>query len=290
MALSVAVLVYFLNHVPASIRINTVLKSIGCELLSQIKHRFPADESDGEPASIKGEKRVLANSVGYVQIIDFRRLSEIAKASDNRIALAIRPGDFVHPDIALVKLEDRDIDDEEFDRLRKQIVDCFTTAGLRSTAQDIEFLIDEIVEITLRALSPGINDPFTAITAMHWSGAAMSEIAGRALDRGPDAEDYDPSWVFPLADNFEHFLSRSFGSMRSDVASNALASRQFLNTLREAAMGASSGARIGQLRREGERMLEQARLKLAGPDLEELEMAYANFERTLAVLIARKAS
>ena len=294
MALAVAVLVYFLNHVPASIRINTVLESIGSELLGQIRKRFPVDESRGEPASPEYEMTIRADRIGYVQIIDFSQLGEIAKKSGRRIAMSVRPGDFVHPDIALVSMSDSDSDDDDADKeknledLTERVRDCFSTAALRSPAQDIEFLIDEIVEISLRALSPGINDPFTAITAMHWAGAAMSEIAGRGLNRGPEADSYDNQWLYPLADDFDHFLRRSFGSMRSGVASSPLAARQFLSSLRDAGVGASSRSRIGSLRREGEQMLIQARLKLDGPDLEELEQAYAVFERDLAVLIAQQ--
>lgn len=287
MGLSVAVLVFFLNHIPASIRINSVLKSIGAELLRNVRKRFPVDESSLEPVSTEGGREIYAERVGYVQIIDFRQLGEIAKGNEIHISLCVRPGDFVHPDIALVRVMDGDADEEEVEKLADDVRDCFSMAALRTPSQDIEFLIDELVEIALRALSPGINDPFTAITAMHWAGAALSEFAGRALDRGPEADDYDQSWLSPVADNFSHFLSRSFGSMRSGVATSPLAARNYLTCLRDAATGASNRGRMGLLREEGGKLMEQARLNLAGPDLQELEDAYGCFEREMAVMIAR---
>lgn len=285
--ISVAVLVYFLNHVPASIRINQVLKSIGAELLEEIKRRFPADESDREPGRIDFDRDVKSDATGYVQIIDFRQLGKVARASGQRMTLAVRPGDFVHSDITIVHIAAGALDDDAYEKLCVDIRDCFSTGALRSPAQDLEFLIDELVEIALRALSPGINDPFTAITAMHWAGAALAEIAGRGLDRGPEAEEYDAYWLLPMADDFGHFLNRSFGSMRSAVATSPLASINFLTCLAEAAVGASNGERVGTLRAEGEKLMRQARLALSGPDLEDLEAHYGDFSRRMAVLVAQ---
>ena len=49
----------------------------------------------------------------------------------------------------------------------------------RTPAQDVEYSIDQLVEVALRALSPGINDPFTAITCIEWLGAALIRLGDR---------------------------------------------------------------------------------------------------------------
>lgn len=180
MALSVAVLVYFLNHIPASIRINTVLKDIGARLLADIAERYPEPNGGEQPGTVPDGEPVTAHDTGYVQAISFGRLERIARESDGKLKLAVRTGDFVHPNVTIAYWAGMDrVADCPSDEVRE----CFTLGSMRTPSQDMQFLIDELVEIGLRALSPGINDPFTAVTAVHWLGAATAELAHRNLTR-----------------------------------------------------------------------------------------------------------
>ena len=167
------------------------------------------------------------------------------------------------------------------DAMREAVQDCFSTGVMRSRAQDIEFLIDELVEIALRALSPGINDPFTAVTAMHWLGAATAAIGQRDLRGGPDRGDYDWNRVVPLNDDFDHFVTRGFGGIMSAAATSPIAAAQFLNCLKGAATAVALDTRRARLRMEGARLIEQARLALDGPALGELEAHYCDFDRAM---------
>ena len=143
MALSVAVLVYFLNHIPSSIRINTVLEGIGERLMHDLRKRFPR-EGGTDPAPMPTQGALIrAENHGYIQIIHFGGLDDIAKEKGCTIALLHRTGDFVHRDMPLVSVAGSGVDEEMPDRIR----DCFSLGGLRSPSQDLEFLIDELVEI-----------------------------------------------------------------------------------------------------------------------------------------------
>lgn len=292
MAVSVGVLVFFLNHIPSSIRINTVLKGIGERVIRQVKHRFPVDYEGTDPEERPTGRAVISQSSGYIKIIDFATLDDIAKGNDGRIVLNVRTGDFVHPDYRICWWigdgEDEDADggdsanpDLAPDDIAEDIRGCLSLGGLRTPTQDIEFLMDELVEIALRALSPGINDPFTAITSLHWLGAATAEIGRRNLARGPEQEDYDPERVMPLDDDFRHFLQRGFGGIRASAASSALASKNFLDCLFASATAAASNQRRRQLFDEGRRLMEQARLDLRGPSLEELERRFISFGQSM---------
>lgn len=265
--ISVAVLVYFLHHIPASIRINTVLEGIGSRLVRDIKQRYPSDIGDREPREQTSGIPITAIGYGYITIIDFDGLNDLAESCSSTIALKVRTGNFVHPEIPLVELSGAEPDEELADRIR----DCFSSGALRTPTQDLEFLLDELAEIAIRALSPGINDPFTAITAMNWIAAATAEFAGRDLDRGPEQDNYDWARVQPLADNFEHFLNRGFGTVRAAAATNALASKAFVENICAATSMCESTDRLACLRGEAEALLEQARRRLDGPALEELE-------------------
>ena len=281
MALSIAVLVFFLNHIPSSIRVNTVLRGIGERLLDTVRTTYPVeDEFADAREQIKGTA-IGADTTGYVQLIDFAELVEIAQEIECIFSLKVRTGDFVHRDMALLEVSGK-LDGPPDEALMDRIRPCFTLGPSRTPEQDPQFLIDELVEIGLRALSPGINDPFTAITALHWLGAATSEIGRRDLRKQIGDEDTSPDEcpVIPLPDDFSHYVKRGFGAIRSGVATSPIAAEVMLDTLANAAGPIGDEKRSAMLRAEGKHLVEQARLALTGPDLDRFENHAAQFERT----------
>ena len=270
--LAVAVLVYFLHHIPASIRINTVLGGIGRRLIRDIERRFPLEGGSSEPEERISGKPVTARSVGYIEIIDFAELDEIARRNGITIALTVRTGDFIHPHLTVAETSA-----EVGEETRRRILSCFSLGESRTPTQDLEFLIDELVEIALRALSPGINDPFTAITSIHWMGAALAKLADRDLTAGPEQESYESARVQPVADDFAHFVQRSFGAVRASAAANPIAGKIFLERLSGVTAGATSGTRRDILLNEARAFAEQAERELEGPALREVEERMERF-------------
>ncbi|QYJ07874.1 DUF2254 domain-containing protein [Qipengyuania flava] len=275
MGLCVAVLVFFLNHIPSSIRINKVLKGIGDRLLEAIRETYPVEDEFSDAVEPVGGKPLLAWGTGYVQMIDFEDLEGIARDCGCTFSLRVRTGDFVHRDMPLM-----DIDGCEPDDIEKKVRGGFTLGSTRTPEQDPQFLIDELVEIGLRALSPGINDPFTAITALHWLGAATAEIGRRDLRKDVCGEDADDCPVIPVADNFDHYVKRGFGAIRSAVASSPIAAEVMLDTLANAAVPIKDERRQKLLKVEAERLADQARLILVGPDLEQFEDHLTAFNKS----------
>lgn len=277
MGLSVAVLVYFLNHIPASIRVNAVLKGIGARLLNDIKENFP-DENTGEQASSAPHgAAIIAHDTGYIQAISFDRLERIAKRENGKLKLAVRTGDFVHPSITLAFWADMDLVDDCPD---EDVRACFTMASMRTPSQDMQFLVDELVEIGLRALSPGINDPFTAVTAVHWLGAATAELARRNLTRSYEKDGEDPHLIL-LEDDFEHYVQRGFGAMRGGVATNRIAALVTFDALVDAASTLDDESRRATIRKEGHLLVLQAREHLTGPELDAVEARYQTFKQKI---------
>jgi uncharacterized membrane protein len=259
--LAVGVLVYFLHHVPASIRINTVLGGIGRRLLRDIDARFPDPGSADAAAPPAPGLPLTADRTGYVEIVDFAGLDRIASAHGLRLALAIRTGDFLHPPRPVLHILSGDVDGATAARLRE----CFSLGNSRTPTQDLEYLMDELVEIASRALSPGVNDPFTAVTSMHWMTAALAMLAGRDLTRGPEQDSYDPARVQPIADDFAHFLRRSFGELRPSAAANPIAAKMFVEALAAILPAAAGPARRETLIGEARRFGAQVACALDGP-------------------------
>ncbi|MEZ5736866.1 MAG: DUF2254 domain-containing protein [Novosphingobium sp.] len=279
MLVSIAVLVYFLHHIPSSIRINSVLENIGERLLGMIRKTFPHDNRGEQVRGQATEGAEIASSkTGYVRVIDFDRLQELAADQGTDIGLAVRAGDFVHPGKALARLARGDAGEE----LVAEIRDCFALGASRTPEQDLEFSIDELVEIALRALSPGINDPFTAITAVHWLGAATAELGNRDLSRSIGKEDGGTGTVLPLQDDFAHFVGRGFGAARSALAANRLAALVTFDAILSAVQVIDDESRRALLEREADLLLAQSEKALQGPDLDEVRARHVSFSQALA--------
>jgi uncharacterized membrane protein len=275
---AVGTLVYFLHHIPASIRINTVLGGIGRRLMHDIKCRFPDCCRGDDQASFRRGRPVNAPGPGYVEVIDFEGLDQLALDAGVVISLAARTGDFVHAALPLAEVSGGKLDDQG----ERRMLSAFSLANERTDEQDIEFLFDELVEIALRALSPGVNDPYTAITSLHWMGAAMASLAGRDLRRGPEQAGYDPERVRPVPDDFGHFLRRSFGSARASVAPSVVAGKVFIDSLAGVARGAATEHRRQLVQEEGRTFFAQVEAELGGPALREMRERLARFEAELA--------
>ena len=271
MLVSVAVLVFFLHHIPSSIRVNSVLEGIGKRLLHMIDHLFPDDlVREADLPDLPKKTVVESKSTGYVRVINFDELSDCASDHDMHIGLKLRTGDFVHPGKPMLITDCDEIDDKLASRLRG----CFALGGSRTPEQDIEFSIDELVEIALRALSPGINDPFTAVSAIHWLGAATARLGGRDLRNVIKGDDGISETVVPLSDDFAHFLRRGFGAARVAVASSKIATLKTFDALADAIYVVEDENRRRQLREEAVRLLEQATHQQNGPEIEDIRARY----------------
>ncbi|MEL7718435.1 DUF2254 domain-containing protein [Citromicrobium bathyomarinum] len=277
MAVSVMVLVYFLNHVPSSIRINAVLEGIGRRLLNAIRDNF----DEPMKARVEGEVRegtpVFASRTGYIQVINWDELLKVARKSGSELQLAVRTGDFCHPSVAIGYWSEK-----PDDACDEQVRECIALGDARTPAQDLHFMIDELVEIGLRALSPGINDPFTAISALHWIGAATAELGKRDLNWSvgePDEDGRRP--LRPMADDFSHYLGRGFGTIRSAAATSPPAAAVMFDSLESAAVTITDPVRHKNIRDEADQLMRQAKASLTGPDLEQVEARFALFRKRL---------
>jgi len=272
MGLSIAVRVFFLNHIPASIRINTVLEGIGTRLINDIREMFPEPAKGEVEMRTASGKAVEAIDTGYVQAIDLKRLTRATEEAGGCLAVSVRTGDFVHPAVPLAHWGESQLPEALHD---DEVRACFVLGGMRTPAQDLHFLFDELVEIGLRALSPGINDPFTAITALHWLGAAVAELGQRDLARTfADADSESGESLVLLQGDYAHFVDRSFGAIRTAIATSPAAATVTLETMINAGRTLEDETRGKVLLTEMDQLVRQARLKLTGPDLEKVEARY----------------
>lgn len=197
--LSVGFLIYFIHHVPNSILAETLLGRVARELQSGIDHQYP-DKLEDRPREKKSDierklpahfeetsRTFTSNRSGFIQAIAMDNLIAFAQKEDLVIRLSRRPGDFVARNAVLAVGFPAD---RVTDKVREKFHEAYYFGWHRTPTQDVEYAIDQLVEVAVRALSPGINDPFTALSCIEWLGVALIQVGRRQI---PSACHYDDS-------------------------------------------------------------------------------------------------
>lgn len=201
--LSVGVLIYFINHVSQSIRASHVIHNVSRSLDQRIDNLL---FQVGKPAfSVDGGKAldlpdgfddqaiaIQAPRPGYVQAIDAETLLRLAAHHDFVGRVLARPGDFMVKGGELMRIAGVEPADKE---LRDTLTAPFVLGNRRTDEQDALYLLQQLVEVAARAISPGINDPNTAITCIDWITAALCKLAVENL---PSAYRYDENGTLRL--------------------------------------------------------------------------------------------
>ncbi len=292
---SVGVLIFFIHHVPKSIHVSNVIAGVGVDLRKKIDTLFP--ERIGENAPPEGAREdddirtqmpadfyetaqaIRCDGTGYVQGIDTDALLEIANEHELLLRLRIRPGDFVAEGDALALVWPAEhITDEVCSRLRL----AYAWGNQRTALQDTRFLVNELIEIAARALSPGINDPFTATSCMDWLSASLKELAGRDFPAPARFSEAGDLRVVANSDTFEDFVRHVYGQLRPYVASDRNASLHALRSIGELAGRASGESQLGVLRHEAKALFEGSQVvQQLSADREDVARTYALVQRLL---------
>lgn len=185
---SFAVLIYFIHHVAIFIQAPRIIDDVARQLEKNLQNAFPPRQQErpdspppatSEDVALIDGRSIRATSAGYVQATDKRALLDLAVERDARLRLLVHPGDYVSKGDAVACLDDETDDghaDADQEILRKIVL-----GPQRTQTQDPAYGVYQLVEIALRALSPGINDPFTAISCIDRLGNALGTLASREI-------------------------------------------------------------------------------------------------------------
>ncbi len=236
-----AVLIYFIHHVAVSIQADEVIARVASELSKGIERLFPTQIGRAnEPASTPGRNgegspgldgeaaRVGAADDGYLQLVDAQALMALAVAGDVRIRLQVRPGNYIVKDQTLATVTPAGRVD---DALATRLNGAFVLGNQRTSAQDIEFAILQLVEIAVRALSPGINDPFTAVTCVDRLASALCRLARREM---PPAQRRDEAGVLRViapAISFADLVDASLNQIRQHARRDVAVTLRLLEAI-----------------------------------------------------------
>lgn len=190
--LCVAELIFFIHHMAASVQAPVVIANVGRELDEAIERVLPREDEEGDEGGgdelrlelierFRGAGTVVESATfGYVQSLDFHGLVELAREHDVQLEVRANPGAYVTKGGELVRIVGAAGKNES---LVEAIRNRYALGSRRTPVQDLLFGIAQLVEIGLRALSPSLNDPYTATNAVNRLGQGLVDIAARAQPR-----------------------------------------------------------------------------------------------------------
>ena len=266
---SIGVLIFFIHHVATAIQAPNIVARIAGELGESIDNFFPEDtgrEAPEPPESLltyapeafeRESAPVHATRDGYVDVIDMDDLLESASRRKLLYRVEFRPGHFVVRGSVLVRVWPGD---QATPEVRHTILDAIAIGPRRTSVQDVEFSINQLVEIAVRALSPSTNDPFTAINCIDRLGAALCHLMRRRLPSPYRADaGGETRLVVSRPFTMEGFVDAAFHQIRQNATLHASVRIRLLETFTSAARCARRPDQLDLLVRHAELELRSAR-------------------------------
>ena len=269
----VGMLIYFIFHISNAISVNNIVDRLRRETEFVIDQLMPEHRRPSQPAELVGrfagelEDLIRSRQSGYIRFIDIKRLRELAKAYRICLRLERRVGHFVPEGAALMRLSrgDRITNERALELL--SAVDIGPT---RTMQQDVEFGVVQIVDIALRAISPAVNDPTTAISCVD----QLSCILIRWIDRVPPRSCYyDPPHILRVAVpwiQLDGLLDLAFEQIRHYAVADAAVSLRLMRALSDIANTVADASIRKMLVERGRQMLAGCEGKIQESDLRRL--------------------
>lgn len=186
----IGILIYFIHHISTSIQAGHILAEATRETLRSVDKLFPVGvgEEFADEDEVSGTwHSVPANRTGYVQSLDTSGLLAFASERRTVVRMNRRIGQFAIEGEPLATVLDSAPSDDDLRQLR----DLFTIGRQRTVEQDAAFGVRQIVDMALKALSPGVNDTTTAVMCIEYLTAILARLSDRRIEsnyRGQDGE------------------------------------------------------------------------------------------------------
>ncbi|WP_035764602.1 DUF2254 domain-containing protein [Arthrobacter sp. H20] len=211
---SIIGLVFFLAHLAREIRVETIMRKVHGETAGTIKRVFPDHRSSTGPVlPVAPDSAVLISAArsGFLTGIDEERLLAAAVKHRAIVRIDSQVGSSLVKNIPAavgwVRSGEPSMDEEALEEFRGDVASAFTCGFERTAVQDVAFGFRQLIDVAAKALSPGINDPTTAIHVLGHTSALLCELTQR--DLGPRAlhDDDDLVRVILHRPDFAAFLN-----------------------------------------------------------------------------------
>jgi uncharacterized membrane protein len=207
-------LLYHVNLIAHSIVSDTIVRDVADSLDTAVGKLPPEPHEPAEDPAPPRYAHCCSSSMdksGYVQVIDYEELHELAREHDLLIVLDIRAGHFVLSESEHFEIQSHQpLADETLHKISKAVI----VGSGRTPTQDLEYSVRQLVEIALRALSPSLNDPFTAIAVINRLASALEIVAGRSLPAREHRDADGRLRVVAQVTDFEGLTDVAFNQIR----------------------------------------------------------------------------
>lgn len=297
---SMVMLIVFIHHVAVMIQAPTVVAAVAADLDDAIDRIFPEKIGQGAEKEGLGEKVaeqiidrlsdqpaiVTSRHEGYLQAIDAGGVMLLAVEEDLILRLQSEPGEFVARGASLVEVwpaGTRAVADLDVERLSSRLNEMFITGNRRTPRQDAVCAVNELVEVAVRSLSPGINDPFTANNCIDRLRVGVTRIAERQLpSRYRFEEGNGQLRVIANPVTFPDVLDAAFDQIRQYSRGAVSVTIRLLEAMRAIAAHVSREEDREAVRRQAEMIVQQAEAIPDASDRQAIRTKYEEFEATIA--------
>src|SRR5512137_1614617 len=216
-----------------------IAATAGVELLGVVRETNQPETRGGEyqrqtvktpPDSlITAEARpVRANKPGYIQYVDTEYILPRAQKKDIVIRIVPKQGAFVRSGMVIAQVWPADRVDNDLDN---EIRNTFHLGNQRTPTQDVEYAVNQLTEIAVRAMSPAINDPFTAMTCLDHIGDGLALFVRQGPIRSNIYDSHGQLRLIFEPVTFNELLSAAFDMLRHASADNARVLLHMLETI-----------------------------------------------------------
>lgn len=219
----IAFLIFFIHHITTSIQASHIICMIEKETKEVINSLYPEKISEADEALEKKEDfirdktwhDISSSGTGYIQGVDMQELIKWAEKNNTVVQMLRGVGEFVMEGSTLLSLLEREPSRVD----RKFLNRCFGIADSRTIEQDAAFGIRQLVDIALKALSPGVNDTTTAVTCIDYLGAILKQL----IERKIPGEIYRRNGKVRLlarSHTYQYFVDKAFHQIRQSGKDN----------------------------------------------------------------------
>jgi len=278
-------LIFFVHHIATSIQAANILAAVSAETVSAIDRLFPeglgeaGGERDTSPEGMppRSWHPLPALSTGYIQGVDDSALLRFARDRGVVVRMERGIGEFVVQGTPLASLSGEAAPAEGDAR---ELAAAYVIGPQRTMVQDAAFGFRQIVDVAMKALSPGVNDTTTAVMCVDRLTDLLVRAARRQVER-PRRMDGGELRVIARGPTFACLLAESFDQVRQNAGGNVAVLSRLLWAVGLLA-GQVNGGRRAAVLRQAEAVAEAARRSdLAPHDRDALEACIAEAGRLL---------
>jgi uncharacterized membrane protein len=226
----ILLLIYFIHHVSQNLQSDNIIDNVYSELQYSINQIFKQQKKEEDTTSNKKSAITKPNieselispvnkreaiplkspACGYIQTINYAHLTKVMKKLDGYLEVSVNPGDFVVNLMVTMNCHIKHLSKED----EKSLHNGFTLGPKRTPIEDPEFAVHQLIEIALRALSPGINDPYSAIACVDKLTAMICNLTQEHFPQGTTYDEDGIKRVSYKTTSFQNLANIAYDQIR----------------------------------------------------------------------------